>query len=118
MALHEQPGKRAMKKSILLFNILLVLFAFSTVIAWAYYGEKCFEYLFGEKFVILYRICFTLIIIPGAVIKLNVAWAFADIANGIMIIPNLIAIIALSGIILSETDHFLKMIRMEQATPE
>lgn len=95
-------------------SIGLVLFAFSTVIAWAYYGEKCFEYLFGTKFVILYRLIFTLIVIPGAAIKLEVAWQLADITNGLMAIPNLIALVALSGVIAAETKVFLDMIKKEK----
>lgn len=88
----------------------LVMFAFTTVIAWAYYGEKCFEYLFGEKSVVLFRVLYTGMIIPGVAIKMESVWHFADIANGLIAIPNLIAVIALSRVILSETDHFLKRV--------
>lgn len=95
-------------------SIGLVLFAFSTVIAWAYYGEKCFEYLFGTKSVILYRLLFTLIVIPGAAIKLELAWLLADITNGLMAIPNLIALVALSGVVAAETKVFLASIRQEE----
>lgn len=92
----------------------LILFAFSTVIAWAYYGEKCFEYLFGEKAIFLYRLIFTLIIIPGSILQIKTVWAFADIANGLMAIPNLIALIGLSGVIALETKQFLKMVATEK----
>jgi len=95
-------------------SIGLVLFALSTIIAWAYYGEKCFEYLFGEKSVIVYRCLFTLVIIPGAVLKLEVAWLLADITNGLMVVPNLIALLGLSKVILSETNSFLKVVKQEQ----
>lgn len=88
-------------------SIGLILFAFSTVIAWAYYGEKCFEYLFGEKYVILYRVIFSLLVIPGALLKLETVWILADISNGLMAIPNLIALIALSKVIRHETNLFL-----------
>jgi AGCS family alanine or glycine:cation symporter len=87
----------------------LILFAYSTVIAWAYYGEKCFEYLFGEKSIVTYRILYTLIIVPGAVLKMEVVWLLADIMNGLMAIPNLIALIALSGVIVQETQTFLQL---------
>lgn len=95
-------------------SIGLILFAFSTVIAWAYYGEKCFEYLFGERFVIAYRLLFTAIIIPGAAIKMERAWVLADIMNGLMVIPNLIAVIALSRVIVGETTIFLESVRNEE----
>lgn len=95
-------------------SIGLILFAYSTVIAWAYYGEKCFEYIFGEKSIILYRIIFTLIVIPGAAIKMNMAWSLADIMNGLMVVPNLIALIGLSGIIITETRQFLAIVEKEK----
>lgn len=100
-------------------SIGLILFAFTTVIAWAYYGEKCFEYLFGEQSVIVYRVLYTLIVIPGAALKMEVAWYMADIMNGLMVIPNLIAVIALSGVIQEETREFLKIVKRErQGLPE
>jgi AGCS family alanine or glycine:cation symporter len=96
----------------------LILFAFSTVIAWAYYGEKCFEYLFGEKSVYLYRILYTLIVIPGAALKMEMVWDLADIMNGLMVIPNLIALIALSGVIVAETKSFLQVVKREKAVAD
>jgi len=93
----------------------LILFAFSTVIAWAYYGEKCFEYLFGEKSVYIYRILYTLIVIPGAALKMEMVWNLADIMNGLMVIPNLIALLGLSGVIVAETKSFLQVVKREQA---
>ncbi|MEI8366228.1 MAG: sodium:alanine symporter family protein [Parachlamydiaceae bacterium] len=95
-------------------SIGLILFAFTTVIAWAYYGEKCFEYLFGVRSVIIYRVLYTLIVIPGAALKMEVAWYMADIMNGLMVIPNLIAVIALSGVIKAETHSFLQIVKREQ----
>lgn len=99
-------------------SIGLILFAFSTVIAWAYYGEKCFEYIFGAKSVIYYRILFTLIIIPGAIMKMEIAWHLADITNGLMVIPNLIALIGLSGVIASENQTFLELVKQEKIEDE
>lgn len=96
-------------------SIGLILFAFSTVIAWAYYGEKCCEYLFGRSSVIIYRLLFTLVVIPGAALKIELVWGFADIMNGLMIIPNLIALIMLAPVILSETESFLKIIKQEES---
>jgi alanine or glycine:cation symporter, AGCS family len=95
-------------------SIGLILFAFSTVIAWGYYGEKCFEYLFGVKSIWIYRIIYTLVIIPGAALKMEVVWLLADILNGLMAIPNLIALILLSGVIIAETKMFLTTVKAEQ----
>lgn len=89
-------------------SIGLILFAFTTVIAWGYYGEKCLEYLFGERSVIFYRILYTLLVIPAAIAKMEIAWYVADIFNALMVIPNLIALIALSGVVVAETNLFLK----------
>jgi alanine or glycine:cation symporter, AGCS family len=93
----------------------LVLFAFTTVIAWAYYGEKCFEYLLGEKSVFFYRIMYTLIVIPGAALKMEMVWNVADIMNGLMAIPNLIALITLSSVIVAETKSFIHILKQEKA---
>ncbi len=95
-------------------SIGLILFAFSTVIAWAYYGEKCTEYLFGTKAIFIYRLAFILLVIPGAVLELDLVWAVADISNGLMAIPNLIALIGLSKVIRDETKMFLKQIKREE----
>lgn len=92
----------------------LILFAFSTVIAWAYYGEKCCEYLFGTYSIYIYRLLYTLIVIPGAALKIEMAWNLADIMNGLMAIPNLIALIALSGPIVTETKVFLQKVKEEK----
>lgn len=97
-------------------SVGLILFAFTTITAWAYYGEKCFEYLFGIRSVIVYRMIFTLIVIPGAILKMETVWLLADIMNGLMAIPNLIAVIALSGVVVAETDSFLKLIYQERAS--
>lgn len=85
----------------------LILFAFTTVISWAYYGEKCTEYLLGERFVVPYRVIYTLLIVPGAIFALETIWAFADTMNAFMVIPNMIALLALSQIIKKETKEFL-----------
>jgi AGCS family alanine or glycine:cation symporter len=94
-------------------TISLILFAYSTVVAWAYYGEKCFEYLLGEKGVTIYRVLFTLLIIPGAALKIETVWTIADIMNGFMVVPNLIALIGLSHVITTETQQFLRTVEEE-----
>lgn len=95
-------------------TIGLILFAYTTVIAWSYYGEKCCEYLFGERSIIAFRLLFALVVIPGAALKMEIAWHLADISNGLMVIPNLIALIGLSGIIVKETQTFLAIVEKEK----
>lgn len=86
----------------------LILFAFTTILAWGYYGEKCAEYLFGLKAARFYRWIYTLIVVLGAVLKLELVWALADLANGFMAIPNLIAILGLSKVVYTETQSYFK----------
>ena len=85
----------------------LTLFAFSTLLGWSYYGEKSFQFLFGEKAVKPYRLVFCAVIIVGAVAELQQVWLFAEIMNGLMALPNLVGLLGLSGIIVAETrNHF------------
>lgn len=98
-------------------TIGLILFAYTTVIAWSYYGEKCCEYLFGERSIIAFRVLYALVIIPGAALKMEIVWHLADISNGLMVIPNLIALIALSGVIVKETQTFLATVEKEKRQP-
>lgn len=95
-------------------TIGLILFAFTTLLGWAYYGEKCVEYLFGSKSVPWYRAAFTLVVIPGAVLELDVVWKISDICNGLMAFPNLIGLCALSGVVIHETQSFVKVLRAEK----
>ncbi len=83
-----------------------VLFAYSTLLGWSYYGEKAVEFLFGEKSIQLYRLVFVLAIMVGAVSKLELVWNISDLFNGLMIIPNLIGLLMLHRIIVSETDRY------------
>ncbi|ADI38668.1 uncharacterized transporter HI_0883 [Waddlia chondrophila 2032/99] len=94
-------------------TIALILFALTTLLGWAYYGEKCLEYLFGTFSILPFRLIFTLIIIPGAILDLEVVWKVADITNGLMAYPNLIGLTALSGVILKETKTFLQVVKNE-----
>lgn len=75
----------------------LILFVFTTLLGWSYYGERAAEYLFGEKIITPYRVVWVALVFVGAVTKLNIVWTFADVMNALMAIPNLIALIALSG---------------------
>ena len=87
-------------------TIGLVLFAYSTILGWCYYGEKSIEYLFGIKSVLPYRIVFVLFVGLGAVAKLNLVWNISDTLNGLMAIPNLIGLIMLTPVIVSETKRY------------
>jgi AGCS family alanine or glycine:cation symporter len=85
----------------------LILFAYSTVLGWEYYGEKAIEYIFGTKAIVPYRLLWVIAVFLGATLKLGLVWSFADVANGLMAIPNLIALIGLSGVIAKETRKYL-----------
>jgi alanine or glycine:cation symporter, AGCS family len=89
----------------------IVNFAFSTILGWSYYGEKCFEYLAGEKYVPYYRYVWVVFVFIGAVVKLELVWNFSDVMNGLMAIPNLIGLLLLSGLLARETKVFEKGIR-------
>ncbi len=81
----------------------LLTFVFSTILGWSYYGEKAAEYLFGSRAILPYRLLWVLFVMVGSVTTLKAVWNFADIANGLMAIPNLISLIVLSGVIVAET---------------
>lgn len=87
----------------LLVTLGTITFAFSTILAWEYYGEKCFEYLFGEKFISFYRYAWVVFVFIGAQVKLDMVWNFSDAMNALMAIPNLIGLICLSGLLVRET---------------
>ncbi|AXQ78753.1 sodium:alanine symporter family protein [Streptococcus chenjunshii] len=84
----------------------LVLFAFTTILGWSYYGERCFEFLFGTKYLLVYRVIFIAMVALGGFLKLDLIWTLADIVNGLMALPNLVALLALSPIIISETYRY------------
>lgn len=86
----------------------LVLFAFTTIIGWSYYGERCAEYLFGVKSIMPYRIIYIILVGLGVFLKLETIWVIADIVNGLMAIPNLIALIGLSGVVVAETKLYFE----------
>lgn len=92
----------------------IILFAYSTVLGWSYYGEKCFSYLFGDNSVKYYRILFVLAVFVGTTVSLNVVWTLADIFNGLMAVPNLIGLLGLSGVVVAETKRFLAAKKQEQ----
>ena len=84
----------------------IACFAFSTVLGWSLYGIRCFEYLFGTKASMVYKWVFVAVIIIGTMLELNTVWGIADTLNGLMAIPNLIAVFALSPVIIKTTKEF------------
>lgn len=102
----------------LIVTIALIPFAYSTILGWAYYGEKCVEYLFGCRATKFYRIIYTILVLPGAILGLRLIWGFANMMNGLMAFPNLIALFILTGVIAKETrffEHLLKKEKQERA---
>ena len=89
-------------------SIGIMLFAFSTLLSWEYYGERCAEYLFGPKAIMPYRIVWIPFVVLGAIGSLELIWDVADTLNGLMAIPNLIGILGLSGVVIAETKDFFK----------
>ena len=98
--------------------IAILLFAFSTVLGWSHYGSKAWEYLFGVKSVILYKTVFVLMIFIGCIMNLSLAWDLSDTFNGLMAIPNLIGVIALSPIVVKITRNYVtRNIKKENVKP-
>ncbi len=91
----------------------LIFFAFTTIIGWNYYGERCTEFLFGVKGIIPYKIIYILIVASGAFLTLEMIWVLADIVNGLMAFPNLIALLALRKVIVSETGKYFANLKHE-----
>ncbi|MDQ0160628.1 alanine/glycine:cation symporter family protein [Alkalibacillus salilacus] len=102
----------------MIVSLGLVFFAFSTILGWSYYGEKCFGYLTKHKGLTGYRIAFIALIFVGAVVQLDVVWAFADVMNGLMAVPNLIGLLLLSGVVVNETRRFIKVKQEEEANEQ
>jgi AGCS family alanine or glycine:cation symporter len=84
----------------------LILFAYTTLLGWSYYGEKAVEYLIGERAIPWYRGTWCVLIAVGAVAQLDLVWTFADVMNGLMALPNLIGLLGLSGIVVAETRKY------------
>ena len=89
----------------------IIFFAYSTILGWAYYGEKCMEYLLGVRALFPYRLVYSCCVAVGATVKLDLVWNFADVMNGLMAIPNLIGLLGLSGVIVAETNRFMEQRR-------
>lgn len=92
----------------------IAAFAYSTILGWSYYGERCVEYLFGRGGMIPYKLIFVFILLIGPVIKLDLVWTMADIFNALMSIPNLIAVVVLSPVVVKETNYYLYGNRLDE----
>ena len=88
-------------------TIGLIFFAFSTILGWSYYGEKCAQYALGKRIVWPYRFLYTAFVMIGTVVSLDLVWAVSDVVNGLMAFPNLIGIVLLSGVVIKETQVYL-----------
>ncbi len=89
-------------------TLSVIFFAFSTLLGWSYYGERCVEYLFGRRAVFPYRIVFIIVIYIGATTALQTVWTFSDVMNGLMALPNLIGLIILSPLVYRETRAYFR----------
>nr|WP_312231940.1 sodium:alanine symporter family protein [Pseudomonas sp.] len=88
-------------------TIGVLVYAFTTILGWSYYGERCMERLMGRVVVMPYRLLFSVVVFVGAVTSLEVVWTFSDIANGLMALPNLIGLLLLSGVVVKETRDYM-----------
>lgn len=95
-------------------SISTVLFGFTTLLGWAFYGEKCVEYLMGQSAVLWYRLAFTLTVIPGGLLDLGVVWRITDVANAMMAIPTLIGIACLHRVVIDDSRTFLNKLKKEE----
>ncbi len=98
-------------------SIAILLFAFSTVIGWSFYGTKAVEYLFGRKATVVYKIIFVVFIVVGATMTLDLAWELADTFNALMAIPNLIGVLSLSGLVVKITKNYVDR-KITKKTPD
>ncbi len=96
----------------------LVLFGYTTIIGWAYYGEKCVEFMAGEKTLKIYRLLFCVMAFFGAIMSFDIVWPLVDIMNGLMALPNLIGLFALSGIVVAEANTFFALLRREKSAAQ
>jgi AGCS family alanine or glycine:cation symporter len=102
----------------LVLTVGLLTFVFSTILGWSYYGEKAAEYLFGTGAIRPYRVLWVAAVLVGSVATLPAVWHFADIANGLMAVPNLISLLVLSGVIVGETRAYLWSGKLDRGEPD
>lgn len=92
----------------------IVLFGYSTILGWSYYGEKCVEYLFGQQMMTPYRILFILVALFAPLFSLDIVWSLVDIMNGLMALPNLIGLFFLAPIVIRESREFFQLLMREK----
>lgn len=107
-AMTQAAFDAAMPFGSIVLMLCLVLFAFTTILGWNYYGERCIVYLFGVRAILPYRIVFIAMVAAGAFIKLQAIYFLSDIVNGLMALPNLVALLGLSGVVVAETRLYLR----------
>ena len=100
----------------MIVSIGLIFFAFTTILGWNYYGERCVVFLIGTKAILPYKMVFIFLVASGAFLKLDMIWLIADIVNGLMAIPNLIGLILLRHIIIDETQLFFSNLKTQSSS--
>ncbi|MEC6814239.1 alanine/glycine:cation symporter family protein [Photobacterium toruni] len=98
----------------LMVSIGLMFFAFTTILGWNYYGERCITYLFGVKAIMPYKLVFLVLIASGAFMQLDMIWVIADIVNGLMAIPNLIGLVVLRHVVIAETQQYFANLKLQR----
>ena len=101
----------------LILVVGIISFAYSTILGWAYYGERCVEYFSGKKGLIPYRVLYVAVLLIAPVLELDLVWKIADILNALMAIPNLAAVLLLSPVIVKETKKYINNLDAVDDTP-
>lgn len=99
-----------------LVSASLIMFGYTTILGWAYYGEKCFEYLFGQTSVVLYRVLYTGFVILGSIMGMELIWSLSDLSNACMALPNLLGLLGLAFAVRKESDSFLNVVKKERSS--
>ena len=98
-----------------ILTVGLLTFVFSTILGWSYYGERAIEYLFGKASIRIYRVLWVIAVFAGSVVTLQFVWDFSDMMNALMALPNLVALLLLSGVVVRETRKYLWEGRLDEA---
>jgi alanine or glycine:cation symporter, AGCS family len=98
----------------IIVTIGLILFGYTTIVGWSYYGEKCMEFLAGERVLLIYRTFFSLFVFVGAIMSFEMVWPIADIMNGLMALPNLVGLMGLSSVVVIESRSFFSLLERER----
>jgi AGCS family alanine or glycine:cation symporter len=101
----------------IVLTVALATFVFSTILGWSYYGEKALEYLIGRKAILPYRIIWVGLVMFGSVSTPTLVWGFADAANALMALPNLLSLLLLSGVVVAETRKYLWEGDLDEVAP-